>query len=95
LLVFEADSAAIIHMMDPPDLFAYKRPHMRRAFAAFFAMLQRRAGDSAPGSGGIPGWLRATSKRFLPGTPHLPLPASEEGRGEGLAPWLVRPGRPG
>ncbi len=43
LLVFEADAAAIIHMMDPPDLFPYKQPQMRKVFAAFEAMLRRRA----------------------------------------------------
>jgi hypothetical protein len=42
LLVFEADNAAIIHMMDPPELFPYKRPQMQRVFAAFYAMLERR-----------------------------------------------------
>ncbi len=42
LLVFEADSAAIIHMMDPPDIFPYKQPRMRKVFAAFEAMLRRR-----------------------------------------------------
>jgi hypothetical protein len=42
LLVFEADVAAIIHMMDPPDLFAYKRPHMQRVFDSFADMLRRR-----------------------------------------------------
>jgi hypothetical protein len=44
LLVFEADSAAIVHLMDPPDLFPYKQPQMRKVFAAFDAMLHRRAG---------------------------------------------------
>jgi hypothetical protein len=43
LLVFEADNAAIVHMMDPPELFPYKRPHMRVVFEAFFAMLMRRS----------------------------------------------------
>lgn len=43
LLVFEADAAAIIHLMDPPDLFPYKQPQMRKVFAAFDAMLRRRA----------------------------------------------------
>ena len=42
LLVFEADAAAIVHMMDPPDLFPYKPPQMRKVFAAFEAMLRRR-----------------------------------------------------
>ncbi len=44
LLVFEADVAAIIHMMDPPDLFPYKAPQMRRVFAALFELLRSRAG---------------------------------------------------
>jgi hypothetical protein len=47
LLVFEADNAAIIHMMDPPALFPYKQQHMQKVFAAFVAMLeQRSAGQS-------------------------------------------------
>lgn len=40
LLVFEADVAAIIHLMDPADLFPYKPAPMRRAFAAFGDMLR-------------------------------------------------------
>jgi len=47
LLLFEADTAAIIHMMDPPDLFPYKPPQMRRVFQAFGAMLARRAHGAA------------------------------------------------
>ena len=43
LLVFEADTAAIVHLMDPPDLFPYKQPQMRKVFAAFEAMLRQRA----------------------------------------------------
>ena len=50
LLVFEADNAAILHMMDPPELFAYKRPQMRRVFAAFAELLQRRAGLTSTAS---------------------------------------------
>lgn len=45
LLVFEADVAAIVHAMDPPDLYPYKPPQMRRVFEAFEALLRRRAGD--------------------------------------------------
>jgi hypothetical protein len=52
LLVFEADVAAIIHMMDPPDLFPYKAPQMRRVFAALFELLRSRAGA---------GWYRPMS----------------------------------
>lgn len=47
LLVFEADAAAIIHLMDPEDMFPYKHPHMRRVFAAFQAMLRRRVSRTA------------------------------------------------
>ena len=45
LLVFEADVAAIVHLMDPPDLFLYKQPQMHKVFAAFDELLQRRAGQ--------------------------------------------------
>lgn len=47
LLVFEADTAAIIHMMDPPDLYPYKRPAMRRVIDAFGDMLRSRAAAMA------------------------------------------------
>ncbi|HEY0185032.1 MAG TPA: hypothetical protein VGC09_19700 [Rhodopila sp.] len=47
LLVFEADTAAIIHMMDPPDLFPYKHVQMRKVFAAFDAILRSRAARNA------------------------------------------------
>jgi glutathione synthase/RimK-type ligase-like ATP-grasp enzyme len=43
LLVFEADNTAIVHDMDPVDLFPYKQPQMRKIFEAFTAMLDRRA----------------------------------------------------
>jgi hypothetical protein len=39
LLVFEVDVAMIVHAMDPPDLYPYKAPQMRKVFAAFRAML--------------------------------------------------------
>jgi len=45
LLVFEADTAMLVHAMDPADLYPYKQPQMRKVFAAFRAMLEaRRAG---------------------------------------------------
>jgi hypothetical protein len=44
LLVFGVDVAAIIHLMDPPDVFPYKPAQMRRVFNAFDRMLRRRAG---------------------------------------------------
>jgi hypothetical protein len=43
LLIFEADNTAIVHDMDPPEIFPYKPPQMRKIFDAFAAMLDRRA----------------------------------------------------
>ena len=43
LLIFEADVAMIVHAMDPPDLFPYKQPQMRKVFDAFRALLGRAA----------------------------------------------------
>jgi hypothetical protein len=40
LLVFEAGNGMIVHAMDPPDLFPYKAPQMRKVFGAFEAMLR-------------------------------------------------------
>jgi hypothetical protein len=45
LLVFEADNTAIVHDMDPIELFPYKPPQMRKVFDAFTAMLERRAAE--------------------------------------------------
>ena len=39
LLVFEVDTAMLVHAMDPPDLYPYKRPQMRKLFGAFRSML--------------------------------------------------------
>lgn len=39
LLVFEADTAMLVHSMDPADLYPYKQAPMRRIFAAFRALL--------------------------------------------------------
>jgi glutathione synthase/RimK-type ligase-like ATP-grasp enzyme len=46
LLVFEADVAAIIHTMDPPDIYPYKQAAMARCYDAFGQMLRRRARPS-------------------------------------------------
>jgi hypothetical protein len=43
LLLFEADTAMIVHDMDPPDLYPYKAPATRKLFAAFQAMVGARA----------------------------------------------------
>jgi hypothetical protein len=44
LLIFEADTAMIVHDMDPPDLYPYKGPAMAKLFAAFQALVGRMAG---------------------------------------------------
>ncbi len=49
LLVFEADIAAIIHLLDSPALHPYKPPQMRRVFDAFAAMARRVAATGRPG----------------------------------------------
>jgi hypothetical protein len=33
----------IVHAMDPPELFPYKLPQMRKVFGAFEAVLRRAA----------------------------------------------------
>ena len=43
LLVFEADTAMLVHGMDPVDLYPYKAPQMQKIFSAFRAMLGRKA----------------------------------------------------
>jgi hypothetical protein len=45
LLVFEADNTAVVHNMDPAEIFPYKPPQMQKIFAAFLAMLERRAAE--------------------------------------------------
>lgn len=43
LLLFECETAMIVHDMDPPQIYPYKGPQMRKLFAAFVAMLHDRA----------------------------------------------------
>ena len=42
LLVFEIDTGAVVHAMDPEHLFPYKAPQMRKVFSAFREMLLER-----------------------------------------------------
>jgi hypothetical protein len=49
LLVFEADTAMVVHALDSPDLFPYKRPQMLRVFRAVQAMLHDHAGRTPRG----------------------------------------------
>ncbi len=48
LLIFEADTAMVVHAMDSPALFPYKPPQMRKVFRAFQAMLHEHAGRTPP-----------------------------------------------
>jgi len=56
LLIFEVDVAMIVHDMDPEDVFPYKKPAMRKLFAAFQEALAKRSclgrhiGEPYPGS---------------------------------------------
>jgi glutathione synthase/RimK-type ligase-like ATP-grasp enzyme len=43
LFIFEVDSSAVVHAMDPVDLFPYKKPQLRKVAAAFRAMLAKAA----------------------------------------------------
>jgi hypothetical protein len=43
LLIFEADTAMIIHDMDPADLYPYKAPAMRELFRGFQGLVRTRA----------------------------------------------------
>jgi glutathione synthase/RimK-type ligase-like ATP-grasp enzyme len=43
LLLFEGETAMIVHDMDSSEVYPYKVPQMRKLFAAFVAMLYRRA----------------------------------------------------
>jgi hypothetical protein len=43
LLMFEADHCAIVHDMDPVNVYPYKPAQMQAIFAAFAAMLKERA----------------------------------------------------
>lgn len=44
LLVFEADTVALVHMMDPIEMFPYKHVHMRRVCEDVGRLLHDRAG---------------------------------------------------
>jgi len=48
LLIFEVDSALVVHAMDPVEIYPYKIPNMQRIFGAFREMLLRRAKPDSP-----------------------------------------------
>ena len=43
LLVFEGSICLVAHDMDPPNLYPYKSPQMRKLFRAFHEMLKRKS----------------------------------------------------
>ena len=43
LFIFEADVAMIVHDLDPPELYPYKKPQMAKVFDAFEALLRAAA----------------------------------------------------
>lgn len=48
LLVFEVDNSAVVHDLDPEDVYPYKKPVMKKLFAAFRRMLEN-AGENPTG----------------------------------------------
>jgi hypothetical protein len=50
LLIFEADNCAIVHDIDPVNVFPYKGAQMRKVFGAFIALLSAKAGAFASGT---------------------------------------------
>ena len=47
LVLFEIETAMVIHRMDSPTLYPYKQPQMNKVFAAFDAMIDRAATRAA------------------------------------------------
>ncbi|MBI5918874.1 MAG: RimK family alpha-L-glutamate ligase [Nitrosomonadales bacterium] len=39
LLIFELDSGAVVHSLDPADLYPYKVPQMRKVFDSFYGLI--------------------------------------------------------
>ena len=56
LLVFEVDTAMLVHDMDAVELYPYKRPQMRKVFAALpmIAAMKSAMADAT----GLPDWKR-------------------------------------
>ena len=79
LIVFEADTAMIVHSMDSPELFPYKEPVMRKLFAAFEKMLGDLSHHSPPATARRPqaadcGELSAQERDIIT-PPRAPMPA--------------------
>jgi hypothetical protein len=63
LLVFEVCSGAVVHAMDPVDLFPYKRRHMDAIFAAFRSLVLRSMSGRVVEAQDVtrPGQMRSSS----------------------------------
>lgn len=46
LVVFEADNGAVVHSMDPPDIFPYKTTAMNQIFHAFYRSIRSTSSQS-------------------------------------------------
>ena len=53
LLIFEADVAMIVHDLDPPELYPYKKVQMSKVFDAFEDLLRRTAAGSGAAEGRV------------------------------------------
>ena len=60
LLIFEADNTAIVHDMDPPDIFPYKSPQMRKSIRCVRGHA-RSPRPAEPGARGVSETLREAS----------------------------------
>jgi hypothetical protein len=49
LPIIEIGTNMIVHSMDPPDPFPYKRPQMEKVFGAFQAMSRNRSAELTAG----------------------------------------------
>lgn len=47
LLIFEVDSAMVVHAFDPVDVYPYKQPQMKKIFAAFRSLLIKAANKTS------------------------------------------------
>lgn len=52
LLVFEVDNSAVVHDLDPEDIYPYKKPVMKKLFAAFRRMLEDARENAKQGPAG-------------------------------------------
>ena len=87
LLIFEADNALIIHLLDDPALFGYKHAYVPRILTALDAMVRRRIasarvnGDIAR-SRGLGGVSRDCSTRRSTASSTISRTCAKDRRGD-------------